>query len=130
MNSTLNQAAAIFFVVLTCLSLASCVAAVPRAVQSPQPDPNASAQLAVGTVVALRPVTLSPEQPGEIASVNAVLTALNLGAVTPPIAGEEIVIQKDDGNTASIAEQNQSTSLSAGDQVMLVPGARQMIVRR
>jgi len=44
--------------------------------------------------------------------------------------GEEIVIRKDDGNTAAIVEPDQSPSLAAGDRVALIESSPTVIVRR
>jgi len=48
----------------------------------------------------------------------------------PPLAGEEIIIRKDDGNTAAIVEQDEALSLAAGDRVALIASAPAVIIRR
>jgi len=64
-----------------------------------------------------------------MAGVNAVLAALSQQSLGPPVAGEEIVILKDDGN-AVVVEQDQAPSLAAGDRVALIAHSPAMIIRR
>lgn len=110
--------------------LASCTAPVPQAVQTQQSASENAAQLDVGRVISIRPVTFTANQSAEISGVNAVLTALGQGAVVPPVTGEEIVIQKDDGNPAALSQQSQPTSLAIGQRVVVVQGAPVAIIGR
>jgi len=104
-------------------SLASCATPVPPSAQLPQSPSIAGAQPDFGKVVSIRTLTFPAGQATGIAGVSAVLTALGQERVEPPIAGEEIVIQKDDGNPASLAQQSQSKTLEIGDRVVVTPGA-------
>ncbi len=86
--------------------------------------------MALGVVASVRPLSISGGQAGAMAGVNAVLGALSQQSVWPPVVGEEIVIRKDDGNTAAIVEPDQSPSLAAGDRVALIESSPTVIVRR
>ncbi len=115
---------------LAAIFVASCAAPAPQAVQSPQPLPNAGARPDFGKVVSIRPITFQPSQTAEIAGVNAVLTALGQDVVVPPVTGEEIVIQKDDGNPAALGQQSQSPSPEIGQRVVVVQGMPMAIIAR
>jgi len=115
---------------LTAVALASCTAPAPQAVQQQQLPPSVGGQPDLGVVVSIRPVTFSAGESADLSGVNAVLSALGQQAVLPPVAGEEIVIQKDDGNAAAIAEETQLTGLSIGDRILVVQGSAPTILRR
>ncbi len=110
--------------------LSSCAAPVPQSAQLPQWPAGAGAQPAFGRVVSIRSAMFPAGQSAGIAGVNAVLTALGQETVAPPVAGEEIVIQKTDGNPASLAQQSQSNSLQIGARVVVVEGAPLAIIGR
>jgi len=95
-----------------------------------QPVPSTGGQMALGVVASVRTVSISGAQTGAMAGVNAVLGALSQQSMGPPVAGEEIVILKDDGNTAAIVEPDQSPSLAAGDRVALTMSTLAEIIRR
>jgi outer membrane lipoprotein SlyB len=86
--------------------------------------------MALGVVASVRAVSISGTQIGALAGVNAVLGALSQPQLGPPAAGEEIVIRKDDGNTAAIAEPNLTPSIAAGDRVALIASSPAVVIRR
>ncbi len=116
--------------ILATIVLASCTASAPQTEQLPQSLSNPGPQPDFGMIISIRPVSFPPGKAAELAGVNAVLSALGQRAVSPPVTGEEIVIQKDDGNPASIAEQRQLTSLSIGDHIIVVQGSAPTIIHR
>jgi outer membrane lipoprotein SlyB len=95
-----------------------------------QPVSSAGAQVTLGIVASVRPVSISVAKVGAMASINAVLGALSQRYIEPPVAGEEIVIRRDDGNTAAIVEQDEAVSLVAGDRVALIVSSPAVIIRR
>ncbi len=115
---------------LAAACLASCTGQVPQTVQLPQTPPSTGTQPDFGRVVSIRPVRFQAEGTAEVAGVNAVLSALGQDTVTPPIAGEEIVIQKDDGNPAAIAQRSESARLAIGQRVIVMQGASAAIIGR
>lgn len=112
------------------ISLASCAAPAPQSAQLPPIASAAGAQPGFGKVVSIRPAMFSTSQSAGIAGVNAVLAALGQETVAPPVTGEEIVIQKDDGNPASVAQQSQSNGLQIGVRVVVVEGAPVAVIGR
>ena len=112
------------------LFISACAAPAPQAINPPPTASNTVIQPASGTIVSVRRITFQPGQTAEISSVNAVLTALGEDLVSPPLAGEEIVIEKNDGNPASLAQPNQSTNLAIGDRVLVVQGSPPAIIHR
>jgi len=115
---------------LTAAALASCTASVPQSGQLPQSSSRASVQPNFGKVVSVRRVTFPAGQTARIAALNAVLTALDQEIAVPPVTGEEIIIQKDDGNPASLVQQGQSTSLEIGDRVVVSEDSPVAIIAR
>ncbi len=118
------------------LLLASCaarpavrsVAAVPEQIAAPK------GIIVSGVVVAMRPVT--PQGPLQASSA-AVLSALQVAAPAQVPNATEFVIQRSDGNFASIVVRspaaNPGASLSAanfsiGDQVELITGAQTELI--
>ncbi len=117
--------------ILAAAALAGCAVAPPRqAMDTSQPVSSAGAQVTLGIVASVRPVSISVAKVGAMASINAVLGALSQRYIEPPVAGEEIVIRRDDGNTAAIVEQDEAVSLVAGDRVALIVSSPAVIIRR
>ncbi len=117
-------------ITLGSVALTGCAAPVRQTVGSSEPAPATGGPMALGVVASVRPLSISGGQAGAMAGVNAVLGALSQQSVWPPVVGEEIVIRKDDGNTAAIVEPDQSPSLAAGDRVALIESSPTVIVRR
>ncbi len=86
--------------------------------------------MALGVVASIRPMSISGAQIGAMAGINAVLGALSQQSAEPPLAGEEIVILRDDGNTAAVIEPDQTPGLAAGDRVGFIASFPEVIIRR
>lgn len=117
-------------IILGVAALTGCAAPSRQTLETSWPVPSASGQMALGVVASIRPMSISGGQIGAMAGVNAVLGALSEQALGPPVSGEEIVIRKDDGNTAAIVAQDQPPSLAAGDRVALIASSPALIIRR
>ncbi len=115
---------------LAALTLAGCASGPPPVTQTAQSLPLGGAQMTLAVVASVRHISVSGEQPGSQTGVNAVLTALNQPPLAPPISGEEIVLHKDDGNTAALAVPTQTQNLAVGERVAVVSGPPPAIIRR
>jgi outer membrane lipoprotein SlyB len=124
-----NMERSIVFVLAVAM-VTGCAAPAPQTLDTSQPAPSSGAQMALGVVASVRSVGISGGQIGAMAGVNAVLGALSQQAMAPPLAGEEIVIRKDDGDTAAIVEPDQTPSLAAGDRVALIASSPAVIIHR
>ncbi len=130
MTQRLRNTGISMVITLAAVGMAGCAEPVHQSLDTPQTTVSTGAQMALGVVASVRAVSISGTQIGALAGVNAVLGALSQPQLGPPAAGEEIVIRKDDGNTAAIAEPNLTPSIAAGDRVALIASSPAVVIRR
>lgn len=91
-----------------------------------QPAPFSAAFL-TGTVVAVRPVSITGDG-GSRRGVNSVLAALQAPASSGAIVSQEIVIRRLDGNAISIADPQ--TGFAVGDHVAILESDTSTLLNR
>jgi outer membrane lipoprotein SlyB len=84
----------------------------------------------LGTVAAVRPVSAQSGSSGTLTGVNAVLRALRQEAINLPVAGEEIVIQKNDGNPTATFDRDKLPDIEVGNRVALLQTGPIVIIHR
>jgi len=110
--------------------LVSCAARVPPTIESAQPPPSTGGGIILGTVAAVRPVSVQSGSNSAVIGVNDVLAALSQEAINSPVSGAEIVVKKNDGNPTTIVDRDVLPGIEVGNRVALLQTGPIVIIRR